>query len=315
MNKLGYYANTVNISVYTYAYVNLSMLFNRNTACNIGTYNFRYKGVFMVQRHQHNRFATLALPLVLLSALLLFASAPSIAVAKDSVAQVTNMQVLVSGTEKSPSTVEIYASTNATKFPAVVDVMLPADGTILAAEQFSSDSNKRTKIDFRSTPSDIDTKTDVMYQVKLTEASNFVITLKISYSAYADHNMGDTPVASFGLVAPCDLKEVAYGFVALKGTMGIGKDTEAFADSKKGKVYGVRYQNVKRGMMSTASVAFIDEYYAKEQMKKASAEDPKLTAAKKAQKKFELVLYSLIGALVLAIIFVVFLVVRRRINK
>lgn len=258
------------------------------------------------------RVGAFAISLLLCCSLALSLS-PALAGAKNKEAQVAKMQVLISGEKTQPSTVEIYALTNATEFPAVVDIMLPSDAKDITVEEFGNDSSKAETVDIRLAPSEIDTKTDVRYQVKLTKGANFKVTLKISYSAFEGANMGDTPVASFGLVAPADLEEVLYGFVALHGTMGIGKEIERLADSKKGAVYGVRHENVKRGMMSTASVAFVESQKAQAEIAKVK-EESELDKAKASIFRFNAVVYGLVGLLIVVIAVVLVLILRDR-NK
>lgn len=258
------------------------------------------------------RAGAFALSLLLCCTLALSIS-PALASAKDKEAQVTKMQVLVSGEKTQPSTVEIYALTNATEYPAIVDIMLPSDATDITVEEFGNDSRQAETVDIRLAPSEIDTKTDVRYQVKLTKGANFKVTLKISYSAFEGASMGDTPVASFGLVAPADVEEMLYGFVAIHGTMGIGKDIERLADSTKGAVYGVRHENVKRGMMSTASVAFVESQKAQAEIEKVKQES-ELDKAKASIFRFNAVVYGLVGLLVVAIAIVLILILRGR-NK
>lgn len=228
-------------------------------------------------------------------------------------AKIINMQILITSEQKKPTTVEIYSATDATKYPAIVDIVLPADATIVSLEEFGADTTKRAKIDYRSAPSDLETKTDTTFQVKLEKQANFVMTLTFKTSFMDDTKMGDTPIANFGLIAPNDLQEIAYAFVAPKGTIGIGKNVERFPDSKKGEVYGMRYPDIKRGMMSTAGVAFVDK-------KKAAAETAAALGLDKKPEKFTWgslitlnnVLYALIAILVMVVFVIVFVVAKTK---
>lgn len=254
---------------------------------------------------------SLLIAVVLLSGLVL-ALPVSASAASKATATIKIMQVLITADVGKPSTVEIYAQTDAKTYPAIVDVVLPADATITSVEEFGTDTTKRTKIDYRPAPSDLDTTTDATFQVKLEKQTNFVVTLNIPSGIMDGTSHGGGPLATFGLIAPSNLTEIAYGFVAPKNTTGIGKDIERFPDSKKGEVYGIRYPNIERGLMSTAGIAFVEKDRVAEKTAEAAAKNAKKSFSFKSLITFYNVLYALIALLIILVLVIVYVVLKPR---